>query len=64
MTQFKDMTAGGLAFCVGLAVIAAFLITTRSAEGSVAGLLENVAGLFIVLVLLAGLEKLLRKRTE
>jgi hypothetical protein len=33
-------------------------------RGGVAGLLENVAGLFIVLLLLIGLEKALRKRTE
>jgi predicted cobalt transporter CbtA len=64
MTQRKGMTAGGLAVCIGFEVIVAFLITSRSAGGGVAGLLENVAGLFIVLLLLIGLDKLLSNRTE
>jgi hypothetical protein len=64
MTQRKGMTAGGLAVCIGLVVIVAFPITARSAGGGVAALLENVAGLIIVLLLLIGLEKALRKRME
>jgi hypothetical protein len=49
---------------MGLVVIVAFSITSRSAGGGVAGFLENVAGLFIVVLLLIGLERVLRKRTE
>jgi hypothetical protein len=64
MTQRKSMTAGELAVCMGLAVIVAFPITSRSSGSGVAGLLENMAGLFIVLLLLIGLEKVLSNRTE
>jgi hypothetical protein len=64
MTRRKGMTAGELAICIGLAVFGAFPITSRSAGGGVTGLLENVAGLCIVLLLLIGLEKALRKGTE
>jgi hypothetical protein len=64
MTQRGGMTARELAVCMGLAVIGAFPITSRSSGGGVEGLLENVAGLLIVLLLLIGLEKLLSNRTH